>query len=369
MAPERDEPDTPKAHPESHHFSLFGLSKLWIAVISSALWMVVSSGLILLNKSLLTLGFTYPMALSGLGMFFSSIGGYLCCKVFKVVEAKRVVTPYFYATRILPVGLCMALTLYFGNLVYLYLGVSLIQMLKAFTPIVTMLALFLARLEVPTTRLIISVCCIAFGTSLASLGSLDATLVGVTIMLSSESFEAIRLVLTQLLLTGLKFNPIEGLMYLAPACTFWLALGSLVLESRDMARSNAAALVGRYPLQFLAAASMGFAVNSLSYIVIQTASSLTLKVLGIVKNAVVVWLGMALYTETVTPLQGAGYGLSMLAFVWYQQIKMQQLGGSAPPQGKGGGAGRVGGDVPSSDVEAAEGDALLGSARSKAGAL
>jgi hypothetical protein len=90
-------------------------------------------------------------------------------------------------------------------------------------------------------------------------------------------------------------------------------------------------------------------------------------VLGIVKNAVVVWLGMALYTETVTPLQGAGYGLSMLAFVWYQQIKMQQLGGSVPPQGKGGAAGKGGGAAP--DVEAAEGDALLGSPHSKAGAL
>ena len=32
----------------------------------------------------------------------------------------------------------MALTLHFGNVVYLYLTVSFIQMLKAFTPVVTM---------------------------------------------------------------------------------------------------------------------------------------------------------------------------------------------------------------------------------------
>lgn len=36
----------------------------------------------------------------------------------------------FWLARILPVGLFMALTLHFGNIVYLYLTVSFIQMLK-----------------------------------------------------------------------------------------------------------------------------------------------------------------------------------------------------------------------------------------------
>lgn len=36
----------------------------------------------------------------------------------------------FYMLRIMPVGLFMALTLHFGNTVYLYLTVSFIQMLK-----------------------------------------------------------------------------------------------------------------------------------------------------------------------------------------------------------------------------------------------
>lgn len=47
-----------------------------------------------------------------------------------MVEAKRVVTWHFYFTKIMPIGLFMAATLHFGNLVYLYLTVSFIQMLK-----------------------------------------------------------------------------------------------------------------------------------------------------------------------------------------------------------------------------------------------
>ena len=47
-----------------------------------------------------------------------------------MVEAKRVVTWHFYFTKLMPIGLFMAATLHFGNLVYLYLTVSFIQMLK-----------------------------------------------------------------------------------------------------------------------------------------------------------------------------------------------------------------------------------------------
>ena len=48
----------------------------------SVLWMAVSSALIVLNKQLLSVvGFHYPMALSGLGMTFSSLAGFVVCKV------------------------------------------------------------------------------------------------------------------------------------------------------------------------------------------------------------------------------------------------------------------------------------------------
>ena len=54
-------------------------------------------------------------------------------QVFRVVEIKRTMTMRFYMLRIMPVGLFMALTLHFGNTVYLYLTVSFIQMLKVKT--------------------------------------------------------------------------------------------------------------------------------------------------------------------------------------------------------------------------------------------
>ena len=51
-------------------------------------------------------------------------------QVIRVVRVERVLTWRFWAVRILPVGFFMALTLLFGNIVYLYLTVAFIQMLK-----------------------------------------------------------------------------------------------------------------------------------------------------------------------------------------------------------------------------------------------
>ena len=44
------------------------------------------------------------------------------------------ITRGFYFRNLLPIGAAMAITLATGNAVYLFLPVSLIQMLKAFTP-------------------------------------------------------------------------------------------------------------------------------------------------------------------------------------------------------------------------------------------
>jgi hypothetical protein len=67
-------------------------------------------------------------------------------------------------------------------------------------------------------------------------------------------------------------------MYLAPACCAWLFLGCLAFEVPSIMSSGALAVVRQHPALFLAAALMGFLVNTLAYTTIKLASSLTLKV-------------------------------------------------------------------------------------------
>lgn len=144
------------------------------------------------------------MALSALGMVASSVlatfavKGLGWCTPDAATAAKRPrMTPHYYATHIAPVGLAMALTLHFGNVVYLHLSVAFIQMLKAFTPIVTMVALAVAGLEQPRRALVGAVALIGVGTAIASYGEGHLSALGLGCMLLSEVFEAVRLVMTQ----------------------------------------------------------------------------------------------------------------------------------------------------------------------------
>eukprot|EP00891_Asterochloris_glomerata_P003668 jgi/Astpho2/3668/e_gw1.00059.28.1_t len=269
-------------------------------------WMCVSTGLVVLNKYLLSnVGFCYPMALSGMGMAFSSVASFIACKVLRIVPTKSAVSLRFYLTRIMPIGLGMSLALLFGNLVYLQLSMSFIQMLKAFSPVVIMVALFIAGQETPTQQLMGAVFAIAAGTALASYGEINLNPLGLACMAAAEVSEATKVVLTQVVLVGQDFHPVEGLMYFAPACCAWLLIGVSVAEWPDMQATHAWTLVASKPFHFALAAVLGLAVNSLTYAVVILASSVTLKVASTIKGAIVVCVGMAFLNEVVTPLQAS----------------------------------------------------------------
>ena len=68
------------------------------------------------------------------------------------LEQKDKITRSFYLRNLLPIGASMAATLAAGNAVYLYLPVGFIQMLKAFTPVVTLVLLMLCGVEWPVSR-------------------------------------------------------------------------------------------------------------------------------------------------------------------------------------------------------------------------
>lgn len=79
-------------------------------------------------------------------------------------------------------------------------------MLQAFTPVIAMACAFVAGLEVPHFKLVLSVLVIAGGVAAASFGAVDFSVMGIFIMFLSELTESIRLIMTQMLLQGYKFN-------------------------------------------------------------------------------------------------------------------------------------------------------------------
>jgi len=300
--------------------------KVAYAVILSVAWACTSSALIFLNNHLLREhGFSYPMMLCSMGITSSWLISFLLIHSGKVSRKHEgLVTRRWYLKHIVPIGFLGALSLGFGNYVYLYLSVSFIQMLKSAVPAVTMVVMYTAGLERLHGTTLAGVAVVTIGTFIAAYGEVKFSAIGVVMMMTSECAEAIRMAFFQYVLGNLKFDLIEGLYVMGPASLGFLVLGIICLELRQFMEDRGWEIIMAAPHYFVAAALMGFGVNILTLGVIKATSGLTFKVMGQAKNAAVILLAVVLFGNPVTGIQVVGYLLSLIGFFVYQKGKMQQ---------------------------------------------
>jgi hypothetical protein len=259
-----------------------------LTLIYCAAYLLVGPALILTNKRILKdIGFAYPMFVSGIGQASSALGAFGAIRVFRLqpLQNAHLVQWPFYLRNMGTVGAATAASLCFGNAGYLYLTVSFVQILKAFTPVFVVAMLYCTAVETPSRRVCFSVLMICVGTSIASAGEANFSPIGLTIMFCAETCEATRLVLTQKLLTNLKFPAMEGLYYMAPICTFWMWGLAAVLELPTMLAQGHLRLIPQHASTFALAVLYGFAVNVASFLVIKRTSSIMLKLMGTARNA------------------------------------------------------------------------------------
>lgn len=309
---------------QTTHGVLQGAPSLCGILVPCVVWVSASNGLIILNKYLMSSdGFKHPMALSSLGMISSWLLSMAACRLGFVPAHNKVSVTYFL-TRFFPVGIAMATMFYCGNRAYLYITVSFIQMLKTATPVVTMIVMVLFKLEKPRMRLVTSLMLLATGTCIASFGEVAFSWIGVLVMLLSEIADALRLVLTQLLLSSSTWHPVEALMYLAPACAACLVVGIYFAEWEAMQRQDALSKLARRPMLYLLASVLGFVCNAAQTFVIQKLSSLSLKVIGVTANSLLVVSSTFLFGDSLSALQLFGYAISFVGFVLYNKLKSDE---------------------------------------------
>jgi len=292
------------------------------------LYLLVGPALILVNKSILKdVGFHFPMMVSGIGQLSSAVGATIIIRVLKLqsLTCSHLVTWSFYLRNMMLVGAATAASLCFGNAGYLFLTVSFVQILKAFTPVFVVLMLFCSGVETPSARVSLSVALICIATSIASIGEAHFNLIGLLVMFAAETCEATRLVLTQKLLTNLKFPAMEGLYYMAPICSFWMFGLAIFIELPAALREDAFKLIPQHPSHFALAVVLGFAVNIASFLVIKCTSSVMLKLMGTARNAGLVLFSALFLGEEITSLQALGYVLCLIFFGMYNYFKAMKL--------------------------------------------
>ena len=290
------------------------------ALAATVLYCLAGPSLIFLNKHILVeVEFPYGAALSLMGVSMSTLLSIATlCLGWCPCDQTKLLTPHTYCTRVLPIGIALGLCLTTGNVAYLYNSVAFIQILKAFAPVVLLLVLFTAKLEKPSFTLVTSILIISGGTAVAVRGEVELSLIGVAYMLASEFFEAIKLVMTQILLVDRKFGSVEGLAVVGPAAMVALAVCSVLGEDCRDAMDK----VSQRPLLFLAASCGGVLVNLATNIMVAATSALTLRVTSLLRNIGIVFMSTAVLREsTLTLLESVGFCIALSGFVLYQHAR------------------------------------------------
>ena len=215
------------------------------------------------------------------------MGTFIACRVLGLVSAPRV-SWRTYMRKFMPVGALMAATLSLGNIAYLHLSVSMIQILKSLCPVITvrrrarsseceractlsgraahlthrapppwsrsplqkLIILHLSGIETPSRAVVLAVLVISVGCAIAVEGDIEFSWLGFWIVIASEVCECSRVVCVQWLIEGkklkkgqkdgasapttsaavsgtdpaLRLNALSSLYFLAPACVLWVAV-------------------------------------------------------------------------------------------------------------------------------------------------
>mmetsp|Transcript_144689 Transcript_144689/g.351394 ORF Transcript_144689/g.351394 Transcript_144689/m.351394 type:complete len:429 (-) Transcript_144689:3-1289(-) len=288
---------------------------------ASVVFMAVGPMLIMLNKYIMTdLHFTYPMTLSGWGLLASGVfaRGAVGCGLLQVDSQKMdQVAGCNWFKRALPIAVAKAGTLACGNAAYLFLGVGLISMLKAFTPVWIVALTKLAGLPLSSGAALLFLVPIIAGTAFVVQGDMKSSLIGIMLMSVSNLAEATSLVLTQKLLQQLKFTVTEGLYVLTLPGALILFLLAAAVEWPRMIQAGHAQIIYDHPLWFSASAILGLVVNFVGLLLVRVTSSLTMKLLGLFRNVSLVLVGVLIYKETYTGKSLLGYSVSFLGFLGY----------------------------------------------------
>ncbi|KAK8067157.1 hypothetical protein PG997_013904 [Apiospora hydei] len=296
-----------------------------------ASWIFFSNLTILFNKWLIdNAGFRYPVILTWWHMTFATLATQFLARTTNLLDNRHSVqmTRPFYLRAVVPIGLLYSGSMVCSNLVYLYLNVAFIQMLKltgvytkAASPFSTLVIAWMWGQEHPTTPMILKILVIVFGVLVASAGEIHFSWTGFFYSLGGLVFESVRVVMIQALMSGddnagrRNMDPLVSLYYYAPVCAVTNFFVAWATEWPTFVWSD---FIGAGPWMLVLNGLVAFLLNVSSVMLIGKTSGLVLHLTGILKSILLVVASVFIWGTAISPLQILGYGTALTGFVFYK---------------------------------------------------
>mmetsp|Transcript_15501 Transcript_15501/g.14033 ORF Transcript_15501/g.14033 Transcript_15501/m.14033 type:complete len:320 (+) Transcript_15501:51-1010(+) len=294
-------------------------SAAWVYIV---FWIAISCTMILFNKAVLDqMKFPYPMFLTTWHMVLATFLTQLMSKTTNMLPGvkEKKVTNETIIYQILPVAFIFAISLVLSNKAYIYLSVSYIQMLKAFTPVAVLIFSYVSGIEKSSYIELYIVTVICVGVALTSVGETYFSWIGFVFQSLGILAESSRLVLTNVLMKNLKLDPLSSLYYIAPMCALFIGTACLYFESSSLPYDRM--LTSTFLITMAVNGAVAFTLNVAVVLLISNTSALVLTLAGILKDILLVVLSILVFGSPVTPLQYAGYGVALLGLNLHKEYK------------------------------------------------
>ncbi|KAI6782415.1 sugar phosphate/phosphate translocator-like protein [Emericellopsis cladophorae] len=282
-------------------------------------WIFFSNCTILFNKWLIdNAGFRYPILLTCWHLVFATAATQLLARTTSLLESRHTlpIDRRFFLRTILPIGILYSGSLVCSNVVYLYLSVPFIQMLKSASPVVVLFFSWLWGIANPTMSTLLNILVIVLGVAIASAGEIQFSWLGFLYQVGGTVFEAMRLVLIQVMLSseGLQMDPLVGLYYYAPVCA---VMNMFVALWSEVPKFEMQHLWDAGIFMLLLNALVAFMLNIASVCLIGKTSGLVMTLTGILKSILLVIISVIIWQTTISPLQFFGYSVALCGLVYY----------------------------------------------------
>ncbi|OJJ68471.1 hypothetical protein ASPBRDRAFT_57853 [Aspergillus brasiliensis CBS 101740] len=292
-------------------------ASVWPVVLGILSWVFWSNLTILFNKWVIE-STEFPIILTTWHLIFATLATQLLARTTTLLDGRKKMRMdgRTYLRMIIPIGILYSGSLVCSNIVYLYLNVSFIQMLKACGPIVTLLTSWAWHVKTPSLESFLNILLIAFSVALAVAGEVQFSWLGVIYQLASLVFDANRLVMIQILVSdeGQKMDPLVTLYYSAPVCAFTNFMIAFYTELRGFNWS----VVGETGVGVLVAnAAVGFMLNVSIFALIGKTSGLTMTLVSVPKNILLIVCSVVIWGTQISTLQMVGYAIALLGLLYY----------------------------------------------------
>lgn len=275
-------------------------------------------------------GFHYSTIYTTIHMFVQLLLSRLWYRLYHDEVIEPVSWRVFLRT-VMPIGIATAVDIMLSNMSLMFVTLTLYTIVKSSVLIWTFffgVVLGVEKFRLTTFASVLGIC---FGLSLAVASSTDVSVIGVVMVLAASGMSGVRWAMTQKLMVDdeqstnifvnvYRFVPSSAMSMLAVACALDVKPFS---ESEFVSESSVSEIIF-FLLLSSAGGGIAFILITTEVRLVKLLSSLSLGVLGQVKEIIQIVLAMVVFRDRLNATNVGGIVIAMVAIGFYKKFKSDE---------------------------------------------